>query len=60
MIDRQGNRIFIECDSCEEVLAGEEHQQFKDLWSAAKRDGWKTRQIAGEWLHSCPNCPVPT
>lgn len=60
MIDRQGNRILIECDSCDEVFEGQEGEKFADVWALAKRDGWKTRQIAGEWLHGCPKCGVPT
>lgn len=60
MIDRQGNRIVIQCDSCDETFDGEEDNEFTDTWSAAKREGWTTRKIAGEWLHGCPACGVPT
>ena len=60
MIDRQGNRILIECDSCAEVFEGEEGIDFKATWSAAKREGWRTAQIAGEWLHGCPKHGKPT
>lgn len=24
-----------------------------------KREGWKARKIAGEWLHGCARCGVP-
>lgn len=60
MIDRQGNRILIECDSCPEVFEGEEGDTFTETWNAAKRDGWRTRQISGEWLHGCPECGAPS
>lgn len=60
MIDRQGSKILIECDSCSEVYEGDEHAEFKDTWNGAKRDGWRTRQIAGEWLHGCPKCGAPS
>ena len=59
MIDRQHNKIVIECDSCNEVFEGEEHEEFTDVWARAKRDGWRTRKIAGEWLHGCQRCGMP-
>lgn len=58
-IDRQHNKVLIECDSCTEVFDGES-DDFKEVWDAAKRDGWRTRKIADEWLHGCPKCGVPT
>jgi len=60
MIDRQSNRVLIECDSCDEVFEGEEGIEFIGVWAQAKREGWKTRQIADQWLHGCPKCGVPT
>lgn len=59
MIDRQGNRILIECDMCDEVFEGQEDEPFAAVWGAAKRDGWKTRKVAEEWLHGCPSCGAP-
>ena len=60
MIDRQHDRIVIECDSCEEVFDGEAGEEFGMVWNAAKRDGWSTRKIADEWLHGCPRCGAPS
>lgn len=60
MIDRQGNKILIECDSCPEVFEGAEDASFTDTWNDAKRDGWKTRKIGEDWVHGCPKCGVPT
>lgn len=59
MIDRQRGRILIECDSCAEVFEGEEGEEFNGVWSDAKRQGWRTRKIAEQWLHGCPKCGVP-
>jgi hypothetical protein len=42
------------------VFDGAEDERFPEVWAAAKRDGWKTRKIAEEWLHGCPDCGVPT
>ncbi len=58
MIDRQGNRVLIECDSCEEVFEGEEDEEFQQVWAAAKRDGWRTKKIGDEWVHGCDKCGV--
>lgn len=54
MIDRQGNRILIECDSCDEVFRGEEQCEWAEVWSEARREGWKSRQINQDWVHGCP------
>lgn len=59
MIDRQnGGIIYIECDSCDEVL-DTETKEFEEARSVMRREGWKVRKIADEWLHGCPNCGVP-
>ena len=55
MIDRQGAKILIECDCCEEVFSGDDHEEFAAVWANAKSEGWRTRKIANEWLHACPN-----
>ena len=34
MIDRQHDRIMIECDSCEEVFEGEAGEEFGMVWNA--------------------------
>ena len=60
MIDRQHDRVLFECDSCDEVFEGERDAEFADVWNAAKLEGWSTRKIAGEWLHGCKKCGVPT
>lgn len=60
MIDRQHDKILIECDSCPEVFEGEKGEEFATVWSAAKREGCRTKKIANEWLHGCGKCGVPT
>jgi len=57
-IERKGGAIIFVCDSCGEKFEGEQGEEFHDTWSSAKREGWCTRKIAGEWLHGCdkPNC----
>lgn len=59
MIDRQGGKILVECDSCDHVL--DTHTgDFAEARALMQREGWKVRKIANEWLHGCPKCGVPT
>lgn len=62
-IERNNNRetVTIVCDTCGEEFPGEPGQEFGEVWGMAKRDGWRVRKIAGEWMHGCPKprC-VPT
>jgi len=60
-IERSGNTVMIVCDTCGEEYQGEQNEQFSDVWASAKRDGWRVRKIANEWLHGCdkPRC-VPS
>lgn len=58
MIDRQGNRVQIECDSCSDVFSGQEDDEFAAVWAEAKREGWRTKKIGDEWVHGCPKCGV--
>jgi hypothetical protein len=56
MIDRQHGRILVECDSCDTVIEGPKGAEFQELWTAAKEDGWRSKQIGSTWIHSCPGC----
>ncbi|MGD0420568.1 MAG: hypothetical protein ABSA68_13480 [Xanthobacteraceae bacterium] len=53
MIDHQHGKIVIECDSCDEIFVGDS-DEWNEVWPAAKREGWKSNKIAGEWVHGCP------
>jgi hypothetical protein len=60
MIDRQnGGVIYVECDSCDAVL-DTETKDFNEARDVMRREEWKVRKIANEWLHGCPKCGVPT
>lgn len=58
MIDRQNDKVLIECDSCEAVFEGEPGEEFPDVWRSAKRDGWRTKKTGDEWVHGCERCGV--
>jgi len=60
MIDRQHGKIVIACDSCDETIESDKGEDWEDFWPRAKREGWRTRKIADEWLHGCPACGTPS
>lgn len=60
MIDRQhGGNILVECDSCDQVL-DTATKDFEEAREMMQREEWKVRKIAGEWIHGCPKCGVPS
>jgi hypothetical protein len=59
MIDRQSGKILFECDSYDAVC-DTETDDFSEALAMIKRDDWKVRKVAGEWLHGCAKCGVPT
>ena len=60
MIDNQHGRIVLECDSCPETFEGERGAEWSEVWPVAQREGWRSRKIAGIWLHGCEKCGAPT
>lgn len=56
MIDRQyNNEITFECDGCDltcETGTGD----FNLALQVIRQEGWRPTNIAGEWLHLCPEC----
>jgi hypothetical protein len=55
MLDHQKGEIKVECDGCGEVYdTGTD--DFNDVRTLLKRDGWSIRKIAEEWVHFCPRC----
>lgn len=50
--------FIIECDSCDAEFHGNSSEEFMTFWDRAKMNGWRTKKIAGEWLHGCPQCGV--
>ncbi len=58
MIDKQGRRFVVECDSCDETLSSEEGETFTEFWNNVKSVGWRAKKIGAEWVHGCPQCGV--
>lgn len=59
MINRQHGKLVFECDSCSEIFEADT-DDFAEAWAEAKREGWRSRKIANEWLHGCPTCGATT
>lgn len=55
--DLQKGSWHFECDSCDAVIDGES-SDFATAWAKAKREGWKCKKIADEWVRGCPRCGV--
>jgi hypothetical protein len=53
-VDRQFGKIVFVCDTCDTRFEGASGETFEAVWEQAKIEGWRTRKIAGEWLHGCP------
>ena len=54
MIDIQGGKILVECDSCEDVIESDQDEEWVDFWDRARREGWRVRKIGKDFVHGCP------
>jgi hypothetical protein len=52
MIDRQHDRIVIDCDSCDRTFEGDT-DEWIDVWPQARSDGWRARKIGRNWYQFC-------
>jgi len=46
----------IECNYCGDIL--EVDGNFSDVLRELELEGWKSKQIDGEWLHYCLDCQL--
>ncbi|HXJ15152.1 MAG TPA: hypothetical protein VNH19_23005 [Candidatus Limnocylindrales bacterium] len=54
---RIGGEVVFECDGCGETFELGD-PDFTTTWNAAKRDGWTTRKIGKDWIHTCGDCNI--
>jgi len=59
MMDKQKGDYVFECDVCGKVLETDQ-ADFDVARNMMRRERWNARKIAGEWLHACEKCGVPT
>ena len=53
--ETEGQLVTFTCDECGEEFACA--GSWRDVWQAAKDDGWRCFQDDnGEWQHRCPSC----
>ena len=48
----------VTCDVCgvEEAFDMHTYETFNAVVAAMKRNGYRIKKIAGEWVHECPAC----
>jgi len=54
MIRRDGGQQQLVCDGCGEETP--DFDEFEDMISAAKADGWSITKPSDTWEHRCPCC----
>lgn len=52
--DTKGQLVIFTCDSCGDTF--EAAGKWKEVWEAAKEDGWRAHAENNEWFHKCPEC----
>lgn len=59
MIEREQNElIFLVCDECGESLKNGpyDNDEFEEMISDAKTQGWGISPIGDDWQHHCSKC----
>jgi hypothetical protein len=55
-VQRTNGHVGFSCDGCPMSFEEDEAGSFHEAWAAARRAGWRSEQIKGEWSHYCPSC----
>lgn len=58
MIERQNDRIYIECAKCPDVFVGAKGAQIEPTLIKAKLEGWVAQPVGNDLVHTCPACGV--
>jgi hypothetical protein len=60
-IARQEGSFWFLCDTCAETIDTEE-TEFQEPVAVLRGAGWNATRVGqpGDWVHSCPDCRVPT
>jgi len=56
-LTRASGIVYFECDTCGETFDVND-EDFATTWNAAKRDGWTTRKVGKDWIHTCGACNI--
>jgi hypothetical protein len=52
LIDRQHDRIVINCDACDRTFE-RNSDEWINVWPQARREGWRARKIGKGWCQFC-------
>ncbi len=53
-LQRDGKWMQFECDECPNTT--DEYDDFEELRTEAKREGWEIKPSVEGWSHRCPDC----
>lgn len=57
MLGRVKGKRMLECDSCNNTIEEEAHEEFVDFINQAKEAGWIVyKNVSNTWIHTCPDC----
>ena len=56
MINRDHGQMQLACDDCGAETTVYDEEQFNEMISSAKDDGWKISCPQGRWEHHCKDC----
>lgn len=54
MIEKEGKKLILECDSCSSYV--EDFFDFQEIIDYKKNNGWKNYRVEKMWVDVCPNC----
>ena len=53
-IERYENKYELQCDYCSNCI--DDFVEFQEAVDYKKANGWKSKNIKGEWFDKCPDC----
>ncbi len=56
MINKERGGQYIECDDCGEQSNRYDSDEFRQMVSEAKDDGWQVTRTEDGWEHRCADC----
>lgn len=56
MIRKLAGEIELVCDACGNESPSFDDDEFNEMISACKADGWSVTRRDGHWHHECPSC----
>ena len=54
MIEKEGKKLILECDSCSSYV--DDFFDFQEIVDYKKNNGWENYRVKKMWVDVCPNC----